>query len=223
MKKILLGMSAILLLSGCANTITKEEAYPDMYREKPVSIMVVPAINKSTAADAPDLYSSTINEPLSNAGFYVLPTEVTDRILRSEGLTYGDQIKDIPPQKFHELFGADAVFYATINKWDTSYYVIGGHVAVEIEFEMKSSRTGESLWAIKRQMTVDTSEGGSGHIIADLLITAIKTAVQDYVPVARQVNLIALHNIPYGKYHNQHGQDQQMKVIWPETTKSSDS
>ncbi|MFT5528657.1 MAG: hypothetical protein ACI9C0_000316, partial [Alteromonadaceae bacterium] len=43
----------LMLLSGCQTTqITKGEAFPDMYNEKPTSILVVPAINLTTAADA---------------------------------------------------------------------------------------------------------------------------------------------------------------------------
>lgn len=209
------GISAILFLSGCGggSSIAKEVAFPSMYEENPVSILVVPAINISTAADAPDLYSSTINEPLSNAGFYVLPAEITDRFLRNEGLTDGAQIKEVAPEKFKELFGADAVFYATIYKWDTSYIIVGGSVTVGVEFELKSCETGKSLWKTSQQLTIDTSESGSGHIIADLLLTALKTATQDYVPIAQQVNKTALVSVPYGKYNNLHGQDRAVQVL----------
>lgn len=214
MKRLVLltGIASLLFLTGCASKITKGEAFPAMYEEKPVSILVVPSINHSTAADAPDLYSSTINEPLSNAGFYVLPMEVTDRFLRNEGLAEGGQIKDIPPQKFAETFGADAVFYATIEKWDTTYYVIGGNVAVGIDFKLKSTKTGETIWNYKQELTVDTSED-AGHPLLSIAITAIKTAVQDYVPIARRVNLIALNGVPYGKYHKWHGQDREAELL----------
>lgn len=208
------GISAVLLLSGCATGISKEKAFPYMYEENPVSILVIPAINKSTAADAPNLYSSTINQPLSNAGFYVLPTEVTDRFLRSEGLTDGAQIKDIAPEKFKELFGADAVFYATIYTWDTAYFILAGNVTVGMEFELKSCKTGKTLWKTRRQLTIDTSSDVSSvGILGALVLTAIKTATQDYVPIARQVNQAALVSVPYGKYNNAHNQDREIQVL----------
>ena len=202
----------MLLLSGCASTVTKGKAFPLMYDEKPITVLVIPAINHSTAADAPILYSSTINEPLSNAGFYVLPMEITDRFLRNEGLTDGEQFKDIPPQKFSEIFGADTVFYATIEKWETSYYVIGGHVSVGVDFRMKSTKTGETLWNFKETLRVDTGSGNSGFLLLDLVVTAAQTAIQDYVPIARKVNLIAMNAMPFGKYHNQHGKDQETTI-----------
>jgi hypothetical protein len=193
---------------------SKGAAFPDMYRENPVSILVIPAVNHSTAADAPTLYSSTINEPLSNAGFYVLPIEVTDRFLHNEGLDEGDQIKDIPPQKFGEHFGADAVLYVTIEQWDTNYYLIGGNVTVGIDYVLKSAKTGGVLWSYKEQRVVDTSgnNNNGGGLLAAMIATAIATATQDYVPVARNVNVMALSAIPFGKYHKMHNQDMAINI-----------
>ncbi|MBT4860125.1 MAG: DUF799 family lipoprotein [Gammaproteobacteria bacterium] len=216
MKNIILPIliSLNLLVSGCAvNTISKAEAFPQMYIEKPASVLVVPSINHSTAADAPILYSSTINEPLSNAGFYVLPIEVTNRFLLNEGLSEGEMLIDIPPQKFADAFGADAVLYVAIEKWDTNYYILGGNVTVAVEFTMKSTKTGEKLWGYKNQLVLDTSgNDNGGGLLAKLITAALTTALQDYVPIARNVNLIALQAIPFGKYHKMHNKDQSMKL-----------
>lgn len=205
-----------LALHGCAQVgkISKSEAFPEMYQENPVAILVIPAINHTTAADAPTLYSSTINEPLSNAGFYVLPIEITERFLQNEGLTEGQQLVDISPQKFAEPFGADAVMYVTIDKWDTNYYLIGGNVTVGVDFKLKSCKTGATLWNYSNTLTMDTSgdQNNGGGLIGALIATAIKTATQDYVPVARNVNVIALYAVPYGKYNDMHGKDQNMMV-----------
>ena len=202
-----------LFATGCAmNTATKGQAYPEMYNEKPVAILVVPAINHSTAADAPILYESTINEPLSNAGFYVLPIEVTNRFLRNEGISEGEVLKDIPPQKFAEPFGADAVLYVTIDKWDTNYYVIGGNVTVGASFFMKSCKTGATLWSYQDEIPLDTSGDSSAGLLVAMIATAINTGMQDYVPIARNVNLMTLRSIPFGKYHNSHDKDQSQSI-----------
>ena len=211
--KLLLLGALILFLSGCTKTMTKSELYPAMYNEKPTAILVVPAINQSTAADAPILYSSTINQPLSNAGFYVLPIEVTDRFLRNEGLSEGEVLKDVPPQKFAEYFGADAVLYVTIEKWDSNYYVIGGNVTVGVNFQMKSCKTGETLWSYANQIVLNTSgDSNNGGLLAALIATAINTASQDYVPLARNVNIMSLRTIPFGKYHSNHEKDQAVSI-----------
>jgi len=209
--------TAVLFLSGCAtmNPISKKDAFPKMYQEHPASILVVPAVNNSTAADAPDLYSSTILEPLANSGYYVLPIEVTTEILRREGIQNGAQLVDVPAQKFGELFGSDAVLFVSINSWDTNYYVIGGNVTVGLSFTLKSTKTNEMLWHYNDVVVLDTSgdSNNGGGLIGLLIGTAIKTAMQDYVTVARDVNKSALTSIPKGKYHPGYQMDQGSKSV----------
>ena len=208
----------ILVLSGCAVTKPKSELYPSMYSEMPKSILVLPAVNQSTAADAPNLYSSTIAQPLANAGFYVLPTEVTQKFFQNEGLTRGEQFVSIPTQKYSKIFGADAVLYVTIEKWDTNYYVLGGNVTVGIKYSLKSTKTGNQLWKYENELVLDTSgnNNNSSSLLAMLINAAVTTAVQDYVPVARQVNFISLNTIPFGKYHKEHRKDMNIKVQYKE-------
>lgn len=215
MKKHLLIILSIgmLALSGCAVTKPKSELYPSMYSEMPKSILILPAVNQSTAADAPNLYSSTIAQPLANAGFYVFPTEVTQKFFQNEGLTRGEQFASIPTQKYSKIFGADAVLYVTIVKWDTNYYVFGGNVTVGIKYSLKSTKTGNQLWKYENELVLDTSgNNNSGGLLAMLINAAVTTAVQDYVPVARQVNFISLSTIPFGKYHKSHRKDMSVQV-----------
>ena len=112
-----------LLLSGCASYVTKEEFAPDMYTEHPVSILVLPPINKTTAADAKEYYATTVAEPLTNSGYYVFPMEVVYDILQQEGLFDTETMLNIPVQKFKEYFDADAVLYVTLLEWDTQYFI----------------------------------------------------------------------------------------------------
>lgn len=208
---------ATLFMSGCAvNRSPKSELYPKMYQEMPKTVLVLPAINQTTAADAPHLFTSTIAQPLADAGFYVLSTEVTNKFLQNEGLTSGEQLKTVPVQKFGQTFGADAVLYVTIDKWDTNYYVIGGNVTVGISYLLKSTKTGAELWSYADETKMDTSgDSNGGGLLGAIISTAIKTSTQDYVPLARRVNNIALNGIPYGEYHKLHGQDKEQMVVAP--------
>lgn len=204
-------------LTGCAvSKVPKGDLYPEMYGEMPKVILVVPAINHSTAADAPNLYSSTVAQPLANAGFYVLSTEITRKFFENEGLTTGEQLTAVPYQKFREVFGADAVLYVTIEKWDTNYFVLGGNVTVGISYAMKSTKTGATLWSYANQMVVDTSgDSNNSGLLGALIATAIKTSTQSYVPIAAQINFMALSGIPFGEYHELHGKDKTIMVIAP--------
>lgn len=209
----LLLASQILVLVGCASPmVTKQEAFPKMYSEPPLSILVVPAINHSTAADAPDLYSTTIAHPIAEAGYYVMPLPLTNFLLNQEGITDGAQLREVDASKFKQLFDADAVLFVTINQWDTNYYVTGGNVTVGAEFDLVSTKTSEVLWNYHSVIVHNTS-GNSGNLIADIISTAITTALTDYVPIARIVNATVVGTMPVGKYHKAHGKDGAMQSV----------
>jgi hypothetical protein len=197
--------------------ISKQEFAPNMYSQHPLTILVLPPLNKSTAADAKEYYSTTVAEPLTNSGYYVYPIEVVNDVMKQEGLFDTESFINIPPQKFKEYFEADAVLYVTILEWNTSYYITGGNVRVKIYCELKSTATGDLLWFYDDIVIVDTSgDSGGASGLAGFLIqaatTAINTASQDYVPLARMVNEKVFVAIPYGKYHSQYGTDAQMQI-----------
>lgn len=215
----------VLFLANCApKLLSKGDAYPDHYKEVPHSILVLPPINESTAADAKDFYSATIMAPLAFTGYYVFPIEVVTEILKKEGLADTEMLMNTPPQKFKEYFGADAVLYLKILKWDTFYFVLGGNVTVAINGELKSTNTGKTLWKYDGSLTLDTTGedrniGGMAGLVLRLVETAIKTATTDYVPIAKRVNIMVLQTMPFGKYHKQHGQDQGFQAVLEDKVK----
>jgi hypothetical protein len=188
-----------------------------MYSEHPISILVLPPLNKSTAADAKEYYTTTISGPLTNCGYYVFPIEVVNDILKQEGLFDTETMMNIPPQKFKEYFGADAVLFVTILEWNTSYFITAGSVTVKLACELRSTATGDVLWFYDDAVTVSTTgdSGGAGGWVGLLVkaaTTAINTAVTDYVPLARQANEKILVAIPYGKYHKDYDKDAKAKI-----------
>ena len=207
MKRIVSIILTVLLVSGCAEMGTKQDSYPSMYTaSKPVSILVVPAINESTAADAGNLLNATVTQPFTNQGYYVIPMPIVTEIFRNEGVIEGTQIKGLPAQLFKKNFGADAVMFMTIESWDKNYAVLAANVSVGIEYVLLSTTTNEVLWSYEQLVVVDTS-GGSGNLIADIISTAVATGMTDYALVARQVHAQAVTAMPFGKYHPRSGQD----------------
>ena len=210
-------VGVLLLVSGCASKVTKKEAFPTMYQERPLSILVLPPINETTAADAKEYYSTTLAQPLTSMGYYVFPIEVVTEMMQHEGAYDTETLVNVAPQKFKEYFGADAVLLVRITKWDTAYYVVGGHVTVGVNCLLKSTTTGAELWKYNGVLTVSTSGnpagGGLIGLAVNIVVTAVKTAMADYMPVARQANAIVISTIPYGKYHPLHGQDQDTPIL----------
>jgi len=213
--KLIAIMAFTLLMIGCAEVETKMQAYPKMYSptEKPVSMLVVPVINKTTAAEASDLINATLTVPFADSGYYVLPISIVSDIFKREGIVEGSQILGLPASVFKTNFGADSVLYITINKWDTNYIVIAANVTVGMSYVLVSTADNSVLWSYDQEIAVSTSPQSSGFILLDIVQTAINTALTDYIPIARQVNAAAVVTIPYGKYHPQVGQDGDMEVV----------
>ena len=81
----------------------------------------------------------------------------------------------------------------------------------------KSTSTGDELWKYSGTVVLNTSGslggGGIAGLIANVVVTAIKTASSDYVPIARQVSYTTVSSMPYGKYNPQRTQDGGQKII----------
>ncbi|GFO70047.1 lipoprotein [Geomonas limicola] len=228
MRKLIVLVLLAGVVAGCVpKQITKMEAFPNMYQNMPVTVLVLPPINNTTAADASDCLTTTLTSALGRVGFYTYPAMAISDILKSEGISSTEMLLNVPPAKFRQYFGADAVMYVTVDQWDTSYYVIGGHVTVGITYALKSTATGETLWKYRNVLQVDTSGQNSGGGLAGLIVqavaTAVKTATQDYVPVANQLNVISLNTVPFGKYHPEHGKDQNVMTVFEKNARFDES
>jgi len=219
LKYLIISVSAFVVLTGCTpKMVTKAEAFPGMYNEKPRSLLVMPPINESTAADAKDYYATTIEVPLAFHGFYVFPYELTSDVLKQQGIYDSELLYDMPLNKFYEYFGADAVLFTKIKKWDTSYMVLASNLTVSIDAEIKSTRSSQVLWKYNGTVVVDLSGGGNSGgglagLIANAVATAINTAAADYTTYAKQANGRFVGSIPYGYYHPGYLKDQQVQLV----------
>ena len=204
MKKTTLSLLLLSSLISCSS-ITYKQSFDD--QAHPIkSLVVLPIINKTTAADASNLYLSTLAEPLSNKGYYVYPMEITNEVFQKEGIVSGEQLSQVNPQKYRELFGADAALSVTIHEWDTSYLVVSSKIRVALEFTIISCRTGKVLWSQKKQKIIlpnnhQPHRKSLGGLVGNLLSTALATAMTDYLSITRELNREILLVLPLGPYH----------------------
>lgn len=209
---------AFLTLTGCVHRTTKMAEFPKMYEEQPHSILILPPINESTDAEAKDYYSTTIPIPMIFHGYYVFPYELTSEILKQEGIYDSELLRDIPLAKFQDYFGADAVLFTTIKKWNLQYIVISSTLTVSIDCEIKSTHTSETLWSYNGTVVVDltgqnNSGGGLAGLIIQVAMTAANSVAADYVKYAHVANRMAIAALPYGQYHPQYGLDRGEVII----------
>ena len=212
MKKILYFTIIVLIVaSSCTTTskIPKSTAYKGIYDEKPVSVLLMPPINRSTNVEAKEYFHSTLNIPIANAGYYVVPPFLSMEILKRESAYDSELFIDAPLTKFGEVFGADVVVFTIIHKWDKSG--LAAKVYVEVEYIIKSTKTNEVIYTRKGAVTYDGSvnsgAGGLAGALVDMAASAINTAATKYVDVARACNAYTFKDLPAGKYSPTYGTD----------------
>lgn len=221
MKHIIKYVIFILVISSIVTSCvtprynTKFNTYPKMYNEKPLSIVLMPPINRSTNVDAKEYFQNTLNIPMANLGYYVFPNFLTTEILKQESAYDSELFLNASVSKFGEIMGADALLFTIIHAWDKDK--LFGKIYVSVEYVLKSTKTNEILFARKGSITYDTSiKSGTNSGIAGLIVSAaatmINTSLTKYIGVARSCNNYTLKDLPHGKYSPVHMSDTSMMV-----------
>ena len=197
----------VAVLTGCVSAPVKKDLSA-FNTAAPRSILVVPAINKSLDVDAPNYLLSTLTIPLAEKGFYIFPVNTAKFILEQEGFYEGEQIHNQPPEVLANLFGADAVLYVTIKRWDAKYALITTTVTVEFDYRMVA-KDGTEIWQANQKMQYSPQDNNSsGHPLVMLISAAINAAIAraapNYLPLTQQANqqvfVLGPNAIPNGPY-----------------------
>ena len=206
-------IAAIVALAGCAHAPPKAD-YSQFRTESPRSILVVPVTNKSVDVNAPDYFLSTIAQPLAERGYYVFPLNMVKSVMADDGLSDANLVHSADPRRLGELFGADAVMYISIDRWDARYAVVTTNVTVELSYSLKSTHTGQQLWSNHQQIVYEPGHangGGLAGLLADAVTAAVAKAAPNYMPLARQANSQAVNlkgtGLPAGPYNDLFGKD----------------
>ena len=206
-------LGVAVVLGGCANVPGKSD-FTQFRSEGPRSILIVPPINKSVDVNAPDYFLATISEPLAERGYYVFPVNMVKGVLSDDGLSDANLVHNGDPHRLGDLFGADAVMYISIDRWDAKYVILSTKVTVELTYIIKSTHTGAELWK-NHQILVYTPQnatsGGLAGLIADAIVAAVTKGAPNYMPLARQANAQAINikgtGLPAGPYDGLFGKD----------------
>ena len=200
----------IILFSSCSTTKTaKSTAYKGMYEEKPLIVLIMPPINRSTNVESKEFFHTTLNVPIANAGYYVVPPFLSMEILKRESAYDAELFLGENLDKFRDVFGADIALFTIIHKWDKN--TIGAKVKIDIEYILKSTITNEVLYtrygSIVYDASVSSGVDGIYGALADIALSALNTAATKYVDLARVCNGYSLSDLPKGKYSPMFGVD----------------
>lgn len=206
MRKLVFLIGIIIFASGCASAPKKD--YTKFNSANLHSILIVPVVNRSVNVDAPNYFLSTISIPVAEHGYYVFPVHMVKRILEDDGLSDADLVHSSSTEKLASLFGADAVLYIDIKRWDAKYILLSTTVTVELKYTIRDGKTGDVLWEDVRPVQYSSSSNSGGGSLAGLLVMAVNAAIEkaapNYMPLAKQANAMAFTfpgpGIPPGPY-----------------------
>jgi len=203
MRSIFIFLFFTVFVAGCA-TSHKPSGYDySAFRAAdPHSILIVPVVNNSLNVNASDYFLSAISQPIAERGYYVFPVNMVKRVMEEDGLADANMVHHADPTRLAKLFGADAVLYVSVERWDAKYAVLSTTVTVEFKYVLKDGHTGQILWQSAQHIEYQPKGAVSGNAIADLVISAVQAAITkghpNYMPLARQANAQTVVRTHYG-------------------------
>lgn len=212
MKKLFILSILAVLVSSCAEQVTRGVRYAKLYEEKPLTVVVMPPINKTSNVAAKEYFYTTLYAPLSEKGYYVFSPYMTMDIFQGESAYDSEMFIDGDLSMFKNVLNADAAMFTVIKSWKKSF--IGGKVTVGIEYILKSTSTNEVLYKREGLIAIDTSVksnvGGLAGMLISAASTALRTAMTEHVQAGRTCNVYVLSDLPVGKYNENYGLDKEL-------------
>ena len=185
--------ASLVLLSSCGllgeQTQRREDAYATLYRENPRSIVIMPTINETNQVELKDNFYATLLKPLAERGYYVFSPFLAKELMEQE---------------------------SAANAEDFIQGNVAPKIEIDVEYLLRSTKTGEMLFTRRFEGAVDLSsdQGGRGILstLMDIVVGAISTTMTDKVVAARLANRDALESLPAGAYHPRYLQDKRDQV-----------
>jgi len=178
--KLAIVLIIVTVTSGCVS-LPPSHDYSTFRNADPHSILVLPPINKSTEVIAPYSVLSQMVASIAESGFYVFPVALVDQTFKSNGLTVANDIHEVPIQKLHDIFSADAALYLTIEEYGTSYVLISSNTVVSVSATLVDLKTGDILWKHSARASSEETRGNSGGGLVGMLVSAVVNQVIETV------------------------------------------
>ncbi|WP_280154094.1 DUF799 domain-containing protein [Piscinibacter sp. XHJ-5] len=165
-------VAGLMVLGGCATKAPPHD-YSAWMKAKPATLLVMPPVNDSPDIKATSSVWSHATQPLSEAGYYVLPVTLVDETFRQNGVQTASDAHDIPYTKLRDVFGADAAVYIRVKRYGTSYAVVSSETRVDVEARIVDLRSGALLWQGQAFASSAEQQQQSQGGLVGLLVTAV--------------------------------------------------
>jgi hypothetical protein len=156
MKKAFVLLLGLLLFTGCAGK------HPHIlvldFQERGIrSIAVLPVVNMSVNEKAGQVLRERILQELYFKGYPKMPLDIVDLKLSKAYQPHANSpLGVVPPRAAGELTGADALLYCTIEDLHTRFLFSYARTKITWDFELRSAKTGETLWRAGYKTTVNS-------------------------------------------------------------------
>ena len=178
-------LMALIFLAGCAGKIP-HMLVPDYGNKGTRLVAVLPVRNMASDAGTASVLRAKLIEELHFKGYPEIPPKWIDE--RLAAVPAGGE--NPSPQSLGKMLNVDAVLYTTLKEGRTSVTFLYSRVAVDAEFELKSAKTGESLWRVHYR---------SVHRSYGFLRKSLELkSSQVYEPTIQEVLNRALETLPDG-------------------------
>ena len=152
----------------------------------PKSILVLPPVNESPDIHATNGYWSTVTVPIAEAGYYVFPITVVDKLLKENGVSNGYDAQSISAEKLRDIFGADTALYLKVKQYGSKYQVIQSVSLVEVEAKLVDLNSGALLWEGRDKLQQSSNDNSNNNLVGMLVgavINQISNNNSDYAHV----------------------------------------
>lgn len=168
---------SFLLLGGCATQAKYD--YSSFRESRPASILLLPPLNSSPDVNATYSMLAQATLPLAESGYYVFPVTLVDETFKQNGMTMPADIHQVPANKLHEIFGADAALYINVKQYGTTYAIIASETRVTAEGKLVDLRSGKTLWVGSATASSNEGNNNSGGGLVGLLVKAVVSQIID--------------------------------------------
>lgn len=200
--KLLAGLLTFAVITGCVNTPPAHD-YSAFRNADPHSIIVLPPINNSPEVIAPYSVMAQVAPSIAESGFYVFPVALVDQTFKNNGLTVAGDIHAVPTTKLHDIFGADAALYMTIEEYGTSYVVVSSDTVVRVTASLVDLRSGETLWQdTASASSAETRNNSGGGVVGMLVSAAINQIVETVSDRGFDIAAITSNRLLSSEGHN---------------------
>lgn len=187
---------ASLVLMHCGLT---PKMVADYDKKKPTVVLVLPPENTLQATQVEETAYPIIFEKMTNRGYYCISPELARGVFNANKLEDAARINQLPPQKFKEIFGADAILKVRVLDWTSKYIIISSTVTIKFEMTLIDATTGEELWSLTNEISKAPNNSGGG-LVGALVSAAMNAAFTPYEPIADENAKNMLNTLPEGKY-----------------------